>query len=193
MKTIKISILGNSSTGKTCLINRYKNNNFHEFETSTIGVEFTPKKIIIDNEEIKLHIWDLSGQEKFHSITTSYYRSCHGIIITFDITDNDSFKSLNKILMDVYKFSDPNTCIILVGNKCDLFEKRKITYDKAKKFADDMGIDYFETSAKDNINIDNLFLNFSKKCKIVYDENHLNKFDKTINLNKKNNKFKCCS
>lgn len=193
MKTIKISILGDSSTGKTSLISRYKNDNFDDLETSTIGVEFTPKKIIIDNEEIKLHIWDLSGQEKFRSITTSYYRNCHGIIITFDITNSDSFKNLNKILMDVYKFSDPNTCIVLVGNKCDLFEKRKIGYDRAKKFADDMGIEYYETSSKENINVDNLFLNFSKKCKIVYDEIQNNKFDKTINLNKKNNKFKCCS
>lgn len=193
MKTIKISILGDSSTGKTSLISRYKNNNFDEFETSTIGVEFSPKKIIIDNEEIKLHIWDLSGQEKFRSITTSYYRNCHGIIVAFDITNLESFKNLNKILLDVYKFSEPNTCIVLVGNKCDLIEKRKVPYDKAKKFANDLGIDYYETSAKDNINIDNLFFDFSKKCKVVYDENENNKINKNIVLNKKNNKIKCCS
>ena len=161
MKTIKLVILGDSSIGKSCLILSYKNDLFDENQISTIGVEFIPKTVVIDDKDIKLHIWDLSGQEKFYPITSSYYRNAHGIILAFDLTNIESFKNLNKWMKDIHKLTD-NPAMVLIGTKLDLKDKRQVKYEDAKKFAKQYNINYYETSSKENLNISNLFLDITK-------------------------------
>jgi Ras-related protein Rab-1A len=152
----KILLIGNSSVGKSSIFNRYVDNCYSDLSVSTIGVDFKIKTLKINNQIIKLQIWDTNGQERFKAITNSYYRNSHGIIVVFDITDRKSFTGLRNWLNDADRYSE-NTCKILVGNKSDLHDNREVTYEEAKEFADAKELIYIEVSAKKTINIDSIF------------------------------------
>ena len=129
---------------------------------NSIGVDFKLKNIEIDNKKIKLQIWDTAGQERFRTITTSYYKGAHAIVIVFDITDKDSFEHVKVWMQDIDKFAKQGVMRILVGNKCDLEHQRAVTKDQGNEMALKYGIKYLETSAKDTINIEELFVNTAK-------------------------------
>ena len=129
---------------------------------NSIGVDFKLKNIEIDNKKIKLQIWDTAGQERFRTITTSYYKGAHAIVIVFDITDKDSFEHVKIWMQDIDKFAKQGVMRILVGNKCDLENQRAITKEEGNEMALKYGIKYVETSAKDTINIEELFVNIAK-------------------------------
>jgi len=129
---------------------------------NSIGVDFKLKNIEIDNKKIKLQIWDTAGQERFRTITTSYYKGAHAIVIVFDITDKDSFEHVKVWMQDIDKFAKQGVMRILVGNKCDLEHQRAVTKDQGNEMALKYGIKYIETSAKDTINIEELFVNTAK-------------------------------
>ena len=130
---------------------------------NSIGVDFKLKNIEIDNKKIKLQIWDTAGQERFRTITTSYYKGAHAIVIVFDITDKDSFEHVTIWMQDIDKFAKQGVMRILVGNKCDLEHQRAVTKNEGNEMALKYGIKYLETSAKDTINIENLFVDTAKK------------------------------
>ena len=129
---------------------------------NSIGVDFKLKNIEIDNKKIKLQIWDTAGQERFKTITTSYYKGAHAILVVFDITDRDSFDHVRNWMADIDKFAKEGVLRILVGNKCDLAHERQVSAEEAKEIANKYGIKYIETSAKDTINIDDLFVSTAK-------------------------------
>ena len=97
---------------------------------------------------MKLQIWDTAGQERFRNITASYYKGGHGVLIVYDITDRESFENINSWLIEVEKNANKNIFKLLVGNKCDLENDRKVTYQEGKEFADSNGMKFIETSAK---------------------------------------------
>ena len=130
---------------------------------NSIGVDFKLKNIEIENKKIKLQIWDSAGQERFRTITTSYYKGAHAIVIVFDITDKDSFEHVKIWMQDIDKFAKQGVMRILVGNKCDLEHQRAVTKNEGNEMALKYGIKYLETSAKDTINIENLFVDTAKK------------------------------
>ena len=130
---------------------------------NSIGVDFKLKNIEIDNKKIKLQIWDTAGQERFRTITTSYYKGAHAIVIVFDITDKDSFEHVKIWMQDIDKFAKQGVMRILVGNKCDLEHQRAVTKNEGNEMALKYGIKYLETSVKDTINIENLFVDTAKK------------------------------
>jgi len=112
--------------------------------------------------KLKLQIWDAgNGVDRFRTITSAYYRSAHGIGIIFDITNRDSFTRTENYLQDVNRFSPINIPKILIGNKCDLDQTRAVTTKEAKEYAIQKGMQYFEVSAKDNINVSETFTNFA--------------------------------
>ena len=129
---------------------------------NSIGVDFKLKNIEIENKKIKLQIWDTAGQERFRTITTSYYKGAHAIVIVFDITDKDSFEHVKIWMQDIDKFAKQGVMRILVGNKCDLEHQRAVTKNEGNEMALKYGIKYLETSAKDTINIENLFFDTTK-------------------------------
>ena len=129
---------------------------------NSIGVDFKLKNIEIENKKIKLQIWDTAGQERFRTITTSYYKGAHAIVIVFDITDKDSFEHVKIWMQDIDKFAKQGVMRILVGNKCDLEHQRAVTKNEGNEMALKYGIKYLETSAKDTINIENLFFDTAK-------------------------------
>ena len=157
----KILLIGDPFVGKSSIFSQYVDNNYSELTISTMGLDFKIKTIKIDDKYIKLQLWDTGGQERFKTITRSYYRGSHGIIMIFDITSRNSFDNIKNWLEEINKYSE-NISTILVGNKIDLDDKRKITYKEANEFAQMYNIKYIEVSAKNNININNIFEFLSK-------------------------------
>jgi|TARA_B110000971_G_C19885066_1_gene442580 small GTP-binding protein len=148
--TFKIIIVGNTGVGKSSLLLKYTRNTFSKHHETTIGVDFATKMIDIPiNGEIvpvKLQLWDTAGQEKFRTITNSYYRNCCAAIIVFDLTNRDSFTSVHYWIDNVINGAGENTTIILIGNKCDL-DNREVSESDILALINQYDIKYFETSA----------------------------------------------
>ena len=153
----KVLLIGNSSVGKSSLLLRFVDNQWNDLFVPTIGVDFKIRTMEIDNKNVKLQIWDTAGQERFKNITASYYRGAHGIFVVYDISDTESFKNINNWLIEIEKNANKNVYKILVGNKCDLEDKRTVSYQQGKELAETYGMQFIETSAKSNTNVDEAF------------------------------------
>ncbi|KAJ3447171.1 ras and ef-hand domain-containing protein [Anaeramoeba flamelloides] len=153
----KILIIGDTGVGKSCVMVRFTEETFNETYISTIGVDFKVRTVEVNNQPVKLQIWDTAGQERFKTITRNYYKGSQGILMVYDVTNSKSFENIKNWSKEVDKFSNNSFCKYLVGNKCDLQEKRRITYGMGEKLANELGIKFFESSAKTNKNIDEIF------------------------------------
>ncbi|KVH88523.1 Ran GTPase [Cynara cardunculus var. scolymus] len=149
----KLLLIGDSSVGKSCLLLRFADDSYVDSYISTIGVDFKIRTVELDGKTIKLQIWDTAGQERFRTITSSYYRGAHGIIIVYDVTEMESFNNVKQWLSEIDRYANESVCKLLVGNKCDL------------AFADELGIPFLETSAKDSVNVEQAFLTMAAEIK----------------------------
>ena len=161
----KLLVIGDSGVGKSCLLLRFADDVFTESYISTIGVDFKIRTLELDGRVIKLQIWDTAGQERFRTITSSYYRGAHGIIVVFDLTDSESFQNVTAWLHEIDRYASAGVNKLLVGNKSDLTAKRQVTYEQAKEFADSQNMEYLETSAKMSSNVDRAFLAIAQQIK----------------------------
>ena len=128
----KLLLIGDSGVGKSCLLLRFADDTYTESYISTIGVDFKIRTIELDGKTIKLQIWDTAGQERFRTITSSYYRGAHGIIVVYDCTDQETFNNVKQWLEEIDRYACDNVNKLLVGNKCDLHTKKVIDYTTAK-------------------------------------------------------------
>lgn len=119
----------------------------------------------MESKVIKLQIWDTAGQEKFRTITSSYYRGAHGIIVVYDVTNRDSFENIKNWMNEITKYASENVNRLLVGNKSDMDSRRAVSYEEGKELADSMGINFIETSAKASTNVENSFLRMAGEIK----------------------------
>eukprot|EP00013_Stygamoeba_regulata_P013936 CAMPEP_0177667574 /NCGR_PEP_ID=MMETSP0447-20121125/22196_1 /TAXON_ID=0 /ORGANISM="Stygamoeba regulata, Strain BSH-02190019" /LENGTH=201 /DNA_ID=CAMNT_0019173815 /DNA_START=426 /DNA_END=1031 /DNA_ORIENTATION=+ len=159
----KLLLIGDSGVGKSCLLLRFADNTYTESYISTIGVDFKVRTIQLEGKTIKLQIWDTAGQERFRTITSSYYRGAHGIIVVFDVTDQVSYNNVKQWLKEIERYACENVNKLLVGNKCDLEDKRQVADETAREFADDLQISYIETSAKNATNVDETFIKIASE------------------------------
>ncbi|KAL0106408.1 hypothetical protein PUN28_016259 [Cardiocondyla obscurior] len=149
----KLLIIGNSSVGKTSFLFRYADDSFTSAFVSTVGIDFKVKTVFRHEKRVKLQIWDTAGQERYRTITTAYYRGAMGFILMYDITNEESFNSVQDWVTQIKNYSWDNAQVILVGNKCDMEEERVISTERGKQLAEQLGVRFFETSAKENINV----------------------------------------
>lgn len=187
----KFVLVGDVNVGKTCIKYQFTEESFDNKYHATIGVEFKLKRIKISNNVVtNIEVWDTCGQERFRSITKQYYRDANGIILVFDITDRRSFDHMEEWLNEIYSnITDRNKIsLMLVGNKLDMNEKRIIGEYEAVNLAVKNDMQYLEVSAKENININELFETLS--CKIVdrQEQELLIKPRQVINLSMDDNK-----
>jgi small GTP-binding protein len=176
-------VIGNSGVGKSCLLLRFTEDSWSESYVTTIGVDFKIKTLDIENKSVKLQIWDTAGEERFRNIVSSYYRGAHGIMMVYDITDLETFENLNSWLNEIAKNASENVYKILVGNKCDMEKDRKVTYQQGEEFAKEHKMFFFETSAKDSINVQEAFETMTKEIIKENDENVLKKKKHDIIIN----------
>uniref|UniRef100_A0A672PLJ1 Ras-related protein Rab-35 n=2 Tax=Sinocyclocheilus grahami TaxID=75366 RepID=A0A672PLJ1_SINGR len=142
--------------GKSSLLLRFADNTFSGSYITTIGVDFKIRTVEINGEKVKLQIWDTAGQERFRTITSTYYRGTHGVIVVYDVTSAESFVNVKRWLHEINQNCD-DVCQILVGNKNDDPNSKVVETNDAQKFAEQMGISLFETSAKENISVEEMF------------------------------------
>merc|ERR1712100_608396 len=161
----KLLLIGDSGVGKSCLLLRFADDTCQESYISTIGVDFKIRTIQLEGKTIKLQIWDTAGQERFRTITSSYYRGAHGIIVVYDITDAESFANVKTWLQEIQRYACEGVNKLLVGNKCDLGSKRAVEKKSAEDFATKLDIPFLETSAKSNNNVEAAFLVMASKIK----------------------------
>jgi len=153
----KLLLIGDSGVGKSCLLLRFADDTYTESYISTIGVDFKIRTVELDGKTIKLQIWDTAGQERFRTITSSYYRGAHGIIVVYDVTKRETFTNINKWLKESERFACENAQKLLVGNKSDMVNDRQVTSTEAEQFAKELNLEYLETSAKNASNVEEAF------------------------------------
>jgi len=152
---LKLIVLGDQYSGKSSILNRYKNNVFMDYSVSTIGVDFVTKTIVKNDNEYILNIWDTSGQEKFNSIITSYYRNILVALVVFDLSNNESFLNVKKWLDNINCYCNSDIIVKLIGNKSD--KNVEVCREAITDLCFDYKIKYIEVSAKENINITEIF------------------------------------
>ena len=198
----KIIIIGDLASGKTNILAKYLTNTFEPNSTPTIGVEMKVKDFKIKEDLVKAQFWDTAGQEKYDSLTTSYYKGAKGALIVYDITQKTSFDKIESLLKKLRDNSNKNVNVILVGNKRDLEDNREVLKEDGEELAKKLKIKFMEVSAKTGENLDKLFQNlidevyekYNKEFKSFASIEFMDD-NKNINLNTNNNpgkKKKCC-
>lgn len=164
--SFKIIVIGDSGVGKSCLTSKAAKNSFEEYYQATVGFEFLTFNLKLDDNVIKLQIWDTCGQEIYRSLISNFYRNSSLAVLVYSIDNEQSFKNAETWLHELKAQSNPDVRIFLVGNKCDLEEIRKVPKEEAEKFKNENKIDkFFETSAKTGFNAKNLLI---EAAKILY-------------------------
>lgn len=179
----KLVLLGDTAVGKSCLATRFVTNQFFEFQEPTIGAAFLTKSINIEENTIKFEIWDTAGQERYRSLAPMYYRGAKSAIIIYDITNKDSFYGAKSWVTELLKKGNKNCVTILVGNKYDLIDNRKVDIDEVKNFTNENNILHIEVSAKTSHNVKELFLMIGRK---LIENTKLYQEDNKLNLEKEN-------
>ena len=195
----KLILIGDSCVGKSNILSKYLKNEFDPNSRATVGVEFGTKNILINNKKIKIQIWDTAGQERYRSITSAYYKGAKGALVVYDITRKATFNNIDKWISDLKLNGDKNICIIILGNKSDLADKREVTKEEGIKKSEMFKTAFLETSALNGDNIGKAFEEIigqiTQNNKNFFEDNDKKDMDKGINLNeidKNNDKNKCC-
>eukprot|EP00694_Reclinomonas_americana_P008149 EC799852.1.p1 GENE.EC799852.1~~EC799852.1.p1 ORF type:complete len:247 (+),score=69.78 EC799852.1:113-742(+) len=161
--TYKLVLLGESAVGKSSLVLRFVRGQFFEYQESTIGAAFLTQTVPLNDTIVKFEIWDTAGQERYHSLAPMYYRGAAAAIVVYDITNPHSFEKAKDWVKELQRKSSANIVIALAGNKVDMKDKRRVATEDAEQYATDNGILFLETSAKNSINVNEIFVAIAKR------------------------------
>ncbi|CAD7078308.1 unnamed protein product [Hermetia illucens] len=178
----KVVLLGEGCVGKTSIVLRYVEDKFNPKHFTTLQASFVTKKLTFNGQRVHLNIWDTAGQERFHALGPIYYRGSDGAILVYDITDEDSFQKVKNWVKELKKMLGSDIVIAIVGNKTDLEKDRHVPADEAESYSQSVGAKHFETSAKMNEGIEELFLELST----MMITNHDVKESRSNSLNRSN-------
>lgn len=161
---IKLLMIGDSGVGKTSLLMRFANETYSPTFLTTIGIDFKIKNMLIDSRMVKLQLWDTAGQERFRTITTSYFRGAHGIMLVYDVTKRDSFENVQNWITQIEQHADIHVVTSLVANKCDAHPSQvEVSESEGQAFADTHGMGFMQVSAKEDVNVKNAFVSLAER------------------------------
>lgn len=158
IQRFKLIVIGDAGVGKSCLMLQLTDQRFRSELDPTIGCECGSRLVDIDGKPTKLQIWDTSGQELHGSISRSFYRGAAAAILVYDITRRETFDDVAWWLKDAMEIAPPNLTTVLVGNKCDLSDRRTVSYEEGESFAKTHGLFFMESSAKNAHNVEEAFM-----------------------------------
>lgn len=157
LKKFKLVFLGEQSVGKTSLITRFMYDSFDSTYQATIGIDFLSKTMYLEDRTVRLQIWDTAGQERFRSLIPSYIRDSSAAVVVYDISSTNSFAQVDRWIEDVRAERGQDVVIMLVGNKTDLTDKRRVSMEQGERRAKELGVLFIESSAKTGHNVKQLF------------------------------------
>ena len=182
----KIILLGDNPVGKTSILLRYVDRIFREIYLITIGFDQRLKSIILKNgKSIKLQIWDTAGQDRFRAITKNYYKGAHGIILIYDVTYRNTFESIRNWISIISQEASEKITIYLVANKIDLENERKVEREEGENLAKELGLPFMEVSAKDGINVDEIFEDLVERIYKIYGDDPQSAMKLSLSQSKK--------
>lgn len=194
---IKLLLIGDSGVGKSCLLLRFCEDQFTPSFITTIGIDFKIRTIDLDGKRCKLQVWDTAGQERFKTITTAYYRGAMGILLVYDVCDAKSFENVRTWYANVQQHANEEVELILVGNKCDMADKRVVSTEQGQELANELGIPFIETSAKTTTNVEDTFYSLARRVKTnqFSDTNQKDSNNGAVNIggtSSSSSSSKCC-
>jgi small GTP-binding protein len=164
-REVKVVLLGDTGVGKSSLVLRFVTKNFRPFSESTIGASFMSKLVMVNGAAVKFQIWDTAGQEKYRSLAPMYYRGAAAAILVYDVTSMQSFRKVKNWCKELQSYGPEDIVLVLAGNKVDLADQREVDAATAKRYADEIGALFLETSAKENTNVSQAFEDISTRLK----------------------------
>eukprot|EP00826_Nyctotherus_ovalis_P030584 TRINITY_DN2440_c0_g2_i3.p1 TRINITY_DN2440_c0_g2~~TRINITY_DN2440_c0_g2_i3.p1 ORF type:complete len:196 (+),score=42.49 TRINITY_DN2440_c0_g2_i3:180-767(+) len=188
-RRIQLITLGDHKVGKTSMLKRYSFNKFNYETYPTIGVDFVSKKVTIDSHPVLIKIWDTAGQDRFHTITYSFYKHCQGVLLVFDVGSKESLNNVHAWIENIEANAEEQAIKYLIGNKIDC-EQREVTAEEAKRVAYKYGMKYYEVSAKMGENVDAAITSLAEEVyrKLEGSENG----SKVLLANKPDRSTGCC-
>lgn len=186
----RVIIIGDTSVGKTCIINKFIRGTFDPEETSTIGAFYDSYSEVYENQVVEIQLWDTAGQEQYRALGPMYYRGAAGAILVFDLTNRKTFEDLDSWLQPFRSECGDESVLVVVGNKSDL-PNRDVLVPEAKKWAEDHGCAYIEASAKNGQGITNIFSELISAL-VVSNQNQTEHAACHEKLNDNERTVKCC-
>lgn len=162
-RKLKIVLLGEGRVGKTSILLRYIKGEYNDRQVSTLQASYLDKKMVIENTKVQLSIWDTAGQERFHALGPIYYRDADGAVLVYDITDEESFQKVRTWVRELRRIVGDEISITIAGNKSDLQRTRKVQEQQALDYAASVGATHFNTSAKLNRGLEDVFVDLTKR------------------------------
>ena len=189
----KVLLLGDWSVGKTCLLMRYMDNTFTEMHLSTIGIDSKVKIVNLkEGLDAKIQIWDTAGQERYKTIAKSYIKGANGILLVYDVTQRASFEGIKNWIKQIKDQVSSRVSVVLIGNKTDLVDKREVKTEEGEELGKEYNYQFFETTAKDGININEAFEALIKAIAETYSYKPVNHGYKLENEKVLNESKGCC-
>lgn len=190
--SMKVVLIGASTVGKTSLVNVATDGTFQDTQAPTIGSCFVVKKIKIVKKVIRLHLWDTAGQERFRSLAPMYFRDANVALIVYAVNDQKSFEDASGWYDCMESECQTIPYLYLIGNKIDLENERNVSHDDGLSLAEKMGAQFFEVSAKEGTNVDELFQNIAEACIKIDDDYHNMVHDEKLLEKQPKEKKSCC-
>uniref|UniRef100_A0A8C1FAL8 EF-hand domain-containing protein n=2 Tax=Cyprinus carpio TaxID=7962 RepID=A0A8C1FAL8_CYPCA len=187
-RLFKIVLVGNSSVGKTSLLRRFCDNCFHSGTCATVGIDYSVKTLTVDNSQVALQMWDTAGQERYRSITKQFFRKADGVVVVYDITNEQTFTAVRHWLASVQEGAGEDIPIMLLGNKTDLDGQREVPLGVAEKLAKDFQLIFYECSAFSSHNVTECMIHMARVLKDQEDREK----EKTVSLVDSHAKKKSC-
>ncbi|GMI18267.1 hypothetical protein TrLO_g2764 [Triparma laevis f. longispina] len=163
---VRILMVGDSACGKTSLVLRFDQNCFSTKFVTTIGVDYRDKVVKVEGVDMRVQLWDTAGQERFRSLTSNFFGRADGFVLTYDITNRTSFENVMGWMRDINSRAPPDVEIILCANKTDVEDdERVVNREEGEALAEEFGVVYFECSAKNGDNVNDMFMNLATSIK----------------------------